>query len=144
MVYRYIFLSQMLSITYTHDVWQNYDIHYEIGRGSTCVVYLATCKRGRMRNRRVALKKVNTLLLLENTTNHYSGMCLDGRTERFRWFNTTRLVEFAASFALSPMDSIHTLYVLDFFSAVSCHGILPKWYPSRITSVAPPSRTIGS
>ncbi|KAL6304318.1 kinase-like domain-containing protein [Sparassis latifolia] len=36
----------------------NYEIHEEIGRGSTSVVYRATCKRGRLRNRLVALKKI--------------------------------------------------------------------------------------
>ncbi|EGN94254.1 hypothetical protein SERLA73DRAFT_77679 [Serpula lacrymans var. lacrymans S7.3] len=38
---------------------ENYDILNEIGHGSSSVVYLATCKRGRLRNRQVALKKVS-------------------------------------------------------------------------------------
>ncbi len=40
------------------NFWQNYDILEQVGHGGTSVVYLATCKRGRMRNRLVALKKV--------------------------------------------------------------------------------------
>ncbi|KAI8972190.1 kinase-like domain-containing protein [Trametes punicea] len=37
----------------------NYDIHEELGRGTTAVVYCATCSRGRLRNRFVAVKKIN-------------------------------------------------------------------------------------
>ncbi|KAI0369715.1 kinase-like protein [Pilatotrama ljubarskyi] len=37
----------------------NYELHEELGRGTTAVVYRATCKRGRIRNRQVAVKKVS-------------------------------------------------------------------------------------
>ncbi|KZT73741.1 hypothetical protein DAEQUDRAFT_807948 [Daedalea quercina L-15889] len=38
--------------------FQNYTVNEEIARGATSVVYRAICKRGRLRNRQVALKKV--------------------------------------------------------------------------------------
>jgi len=37
---------------------QNYDIVKQLGDGVPPVVYLATCKRGRLKRRTVALKKV--------------------------------------------------------------------------------------
>jgi hypothetical protein len=37
---------------------QNYEIQHEIGYGSTSTVYIAIVKRGRLRNRHVALRKV--------------------------------------------------------------------------------------
>ncbi|GJF00693.1 kinase-like protein [Phanerochaete sordida] len=40
------------------DSLQNYEVDREIGRGAGSIVYLATCKKGRMRNRQVALKKI--------------------------------------------------------------------------------------
>ncbi|KAI0917288.1 hypothetical protein AcW2_007460 [Taiwanofungus camphoratus] len=36
----------------------NYEVHEVIGRGATSIVHRATCKRGRLRNRQVALKKI--------------------------------------------------------------------------------------
>ncbi|KAH9855106.1 kinase-like domain-containing protein [Lenzites betulinus] len=36
----------------------NYDVHEEVGRGAVSIVYRATCKRGRIRNRLVAIKKI--------------------------------------------------------------------------------------
>ncbi|KAI0786801.1 hypothetical protein C8Q75DRAFT_769333 [Abortiporus biennis] len=41
------------------DGLYNYDIHEEIGHGEHSIVYRATCRRGRLRNRQVALKKIN-------------------------------------------------------------------------------------
>lgn len=38
---------------------KDYEILEEIGNGETSIVYLAICKRGRLRNRQVALKKVS-------------------------------------------------------------------------------------
>jgi len=49
------------SSTTTHaisDGLDNYDILEEIGRGSTSIVHLAICKRGRLRDRQVAIKKI--------------------------------------------------------------------------------------
>ncbi|KAI0630156.1 kinase-like domain-containing protein [Trametes polyzona] len=37
----------------------NYELHEEIARGATGVVYRATCRRGRLRNRAVAVKKIS-------------------------------------------------------------------------------------
>ncbi|KAI0661363.1 kinase-like domain-containing protein [Cubamyces menziesii] len=39
----------------------NYDIHNEIGRGNTAVIFRATCKRGRLRGRVVAVKKTSRI-----------------------------------------------------------------------------------
>ncbi|KAH9950661.1 kinase-like domain-containing protein [Amylocystis lapponica] len=40
------------------DALYNYEVHEEMGQGATAIVYRATCKRGRLRNRQVALKKI--------------------------------------------------------------------------------------
>ncbi|KAH9936352.1 uncharacterized protein B0H18DRAFT_1113755 [Fomitopsis serialis] len=47
------------------DSISNYAVHEEIARGTTSVVYRATCKRGRLRNRQVALKKTSNSKLNE-------------------------------------------------------------------------------
>jgi hypothetical protein len=39
---------------------QNYEILKEVGQGATTTIYAAICKRGRLRNRKIALKKVGT------------------------------------------------------------------------------------
>lgn len=49
-------------------VSQNYTVHEEIARGASSVIYRATCKRGRLRNRLVALKKVCPISTLLSTT----------------------------------------------------------------------------
>ncbi|KAI0345857.1 kinase-like protein [Trametopsis cervina] len=49
------------SETRSPDSIQNYYIYRETGRGGTAIVYAATCLRGRLRNRVVALKKMNML-----------------------------------------------------------------------------------
>ncbi|KAI0702282.1 kinase-like domain-containing protein [Cytidiella melzeri] len=41
------------------DLLLNYELCEEIGRGGSAIVYSAKCKRGRLRNRVVALKKIN-------------------------------------------------------------------------------------
>ncbi|KAI0644671.1 kinase-like domain-containing protein [Trametes meyenii] len=38
----------------------NYELHEEIARTTTAIVYRATCKKGRLRNRPVAVKKIHT------------------------------------------------------------------------------------
>ena len=43
---------------YADHASKNYVVHEEIARGASSVTYRATCKRGRLRNRVVALKKV--------------------------------------------------------------------------------------
>ncbi|KZT19518.1 kinase-like protein [Neolentinus lepideus HHB14362 ss-1] len=42
----------------TFDNLQNYDIQEEIGQGRLSTVYIAICRRGRLRNRKIALKKI--------------------------------------------------------------------------------------
>ncbi|TFK52510.1 kinase-like protein [Heliocybe sulcata] len=39
-------------------LYQNYDIQEEIGQGRSSIVYVSVCNRGRLRNRKVALKKI--------------------------------------------------------------------------------------
>ena len=53
----------LLYTTYlTRLTFKNYEILELIGQGETSTVHLAVCKRGRLRDRKVALKKVRFYL----------------------------------------------------------------------------------
>ncbi len=47
-----------ISVSQLSAQQQNYDMHEELAQGAASTVYRATCKRGRLRNRLVAVKKV--------------------------------------------------------------------------------------
>ncbi|KAI0355673.1 kinase-like protein [Trametes cingulata] len=53
-------MAAILNTTETkNDGIFNYELLEEIGRGTTAIVYRATCRRGRLRNRQVAVKKIS-------------------------------------------------------------------------------------
>ncbi|KAH9895161.1 kinase-like domain-containing protein [Cubamyces lactineus] len=56
----------------------NYNIHEEIGRGDAAVVFRATCKRGRLRGRVVAVKKTSRISASKPARNCTSVSALHG------------------------------------------------------------------
>jgi hypothetical protein len=55
-----LFPNSLITHSYPNpsSLTKNYEIIKEIGRGTKSIVHLAICKKGRLRNRKVALKEV--------------------------------------------------------------------------------------
>ncbi|KII84640.1 hypothetical protein PLICRDRAFT_57606 [Plicaturopsis crispa FD-325 SS-3] len=58
------------------DGIENYDVLEQIGNGSTATVYVALCKRGRLRNRKIALKKTPRIQVFHQDERSTSSVAL--------------------------------------------------------------------
>lgn len=112
---------------YWHLVSKNYEILEEIGKSETSIVYLALCKRGRLRDRKVALKRVIVLLILCDSVKWlpipwHSDSATASAFNLCSYF--FRIVSFDTSSSPSSCCCLIVLHIYDWIILLSCYGAM--------------------